>query len=575
MGPALGVNLAEFEFPAYFNFFVQRKRCTLIVDSDDAEKNIRRVFSETLLGPAQFRREKNPIAYEPEDFADTYPKEAIPDFQKEFKHFRMMPDGKELVLETLLKFNHFRIAENGAHEGLGVPPILIDEPDLEERLLSTAAQTDSISEDADANADATAAAVLATALERRRSDGALVEDNMRSSYIQSQQAPAKDSAPAAESSGSDLRKVALKLEKDERRKTWSYSQAKWIGDVATIYPEDATPEQIEAGTTKRVEIFSKLNVVITCLSALPNPTTCGPANPFHLDSFVLNPCPSEMPGGGEYILHDVDENNKIVGKARFSGHVKVSEAMSVDGFGGKSFMDNLATASRRKSDALSDSEDDEFDEMQVEKTFGSGAPSSVPRPILPPSFHPPSFGVTVLGNSHGFDKSGSVSGYVLWVNGRGVMIDPPPYSSATLEREGIRPRMIVGIIITHCHADHDAGTFQKVLTGSQVVVITTPTIYKSFIRKYSALSALSPALLRHSHRYKPAIIGTPLRFQGATFHFTYSLHTIPCVGFRVDWRGRSMVFTADHFNSPEGIQKMEDAVSFVFLHGLISEMLVV
>ena len=38
----------------------------------------------------------------------------------------------------------------------------------------------------------------------------------------------------------------------------------------------------------------------------------------------------------------------------------------------------------------------------------------------------------------GFDNSGSVSGYVLWINGRGVMIDPPPYSSATLEREGIR-----------------------------------------------------------------------------------------------------------------------------------------
>ena len=268
MGPALGVNLAEFEFPAYFNFFVQRKRCTLIVDSDDAEKNIRRVFSETLLGPAHFRREENPVAYEPEDFADTYPKEAIPDFHKEFKHFRVMPDGKELVLETLLKFNHFRIAENGAHEGLGVPPILIDEPDLEERLLSSAVQIGSIPEDSDADADATAAAVLAAALQRQRSDGALVEDNMRSSYIKSQQAVASDSAPAAESSGSDLRKVALKLEKEEKRKTWSYSQAKWIGDVATIYPEDATTEQIEAGTTKRVEVFSKLYPVVFISSSI-------------------------------------------------------------------------------------------------------------------------------------------------------------------------------------------------------------------------------------------------------------------------------------------------------------------
>ena len=121
MGPALGVNLAEFEFPAYFNFFVYKKRCTLVVDSADAEQNIRRVFSETLLGPAQFRREDNPIAYEPEDFASDFDTDAIPNFQKELKHFRIMPDGKELVLETLLNFRHFNTpVENIGHENLGI-----------------------------------------------------------------------------------------------------------------------------------------------------------------------------------------------------------------------------------------------------------------------------------------------------------------------------------------------------------------------------------------------------------------------------------------------------------------------
>jgi glyoxylase-like metal-dependent hydrolase (beta-lactamase superfamily II) len=262
-----------------------------------------------------------------------------------------------------------------------------------------------------------------------------------------------------------------------------------------------------------------------------------------------------MPGGTEYIMHDIDEKNHIVGKARFSGNVKVSESMSVDGFGGKSILDdNLEIV--RDEDFL---ESQDLDTVDSEKS--ELLDSLLETNPLPPTFHPPSFGVTVLGNSHGFDKSGSVSGYVLWINGRGVMIDPPPYSSATLEREGIRPRTIVGIILTHCHADHDAGAFQKVLTGSPVVVITTPTIYKSFIRKYAALSALSPALLRHSHRHKPAIIGTPLRFQGATFHFTYTLHSIPCVGFRVEWRGRSMVFTGDHFNSPPDIDRLQERVS--------------
>lgn len=121
IGPALGVNLAEFEFPAYFNFFVYKKRCTLVVDNVDAEDNIRRVFSETLLGPAQFRRARNPIAYEPEDFAPDFPRDAIPNFQKELQHFRIMPDGKELVIETLLDFRHFEMRSDG-HDNLGVPP---------------------------------------------------------------------------------------------------------------------------------------------------------------------------------------------------------------------------------------------------------------------------------------------------------------------------------------------------------------------------------------------------------------------------------------------------------------------
>lgn len=121
IGPALGVNLAEFEFPAYFNFFVYKKRCTLVVDSGDAEDNIRRVFSETLLGPAQFRRANNPVTYEEEDFAPDFPREAIPNFQKELQHFRIMPDGTELVIETLLNFCHFETRSDG-HDNLGVPP---------------------------------------------------------------------------------------------------------------------------------------------------------------------------------------------------------------------------------------------------------------------------------------------------------------------------------------------------------------------------------------------------------------------------------------------------------------------
>ena len=287
-----------------------------------------------------------------------------------------------------------------------------------------------------------------------------------------------------------------------------------------MYPPTATPEQRRSNKTKRVEIF-------------------------------------KMPGGTEYVIHDVDDNGIIVGKARFSGTVKVPDEIAVEGF--------LAP----------DAVDDDMSEEPIEigatiETRSTGGSTSdlnfrIPKTVIPPTFHPPSFGLTVLGNSHGFDKNGSTSGYVLWINGRGIMIDPPPYASSTLEREGIRPQMIVAIIITHCHADHDAGAFQKVLTGSRVAMITTPTIYKSFIRKYAALSGLSPTLLRHSHRHRPAIIGQALKFQGAKFHFTYTLHTIPCIAFKVEWRGRSMVFTGDHLNSPPLIATLEENVCFIVL----------
>ena len=64
-----------------------------------------------------------------------------------------------------------------------------------------------------------------------------------------------------------------------------------------------------------------------------------------------------------------------------------------------------------------------------------------------------------MGNSHGFDPEGSTSGYLIWINGRGIMVDPPPFCTYNLKKKGIPSTLIEGVIISHCHADHDAGTF--------------------------------------------------------------------------------------------------------------------
>lgn len=174
------------------------------------------------------------------------------------------------------------------------------------------------------------------------------------------------------------------------------------------------------------------------------------------------------------------------------------------------------------------------------------------------AFEIPMFGLTILGNSHGFDPNGTTTGFVVWVNGQGIMVDPPPHSSNVLKKYGIQPKSISAIILTHCHADHDAGTFQKMITDHKVDLMTSATIYNSFVRKYSAVSGLSKEFLETLFNFKPVILGEPNYWKGAVFNFFYSLHAIPCVGFRIDFKGQSMVYSADTFYDPPGLLALRD-----------------
>ena len=59
-------------------------------------------------------------------------------------------------------------------------------------------------------------------------------------------------------------------------------------------------------------------------------------------------------------------------------------------------------------------------------------------------------------------------------------------------------------------------------------------------------------------KFRPVVIGTTLRFNGAILNFFYTLHSIPCIGFTVDYLGKSMYFSADTYNDPEGVKKIAD-----------------
>ncbi|MCS6901988.1 MAG: cAMP/cGMP-dependent 3',5'-cyclic-AMP/GMP phosphodiesterase, partial [Myxococcales bacterium] len=174
-------------------------------------------------------------------------------------------------------------------------------------------------------------------------------------------------------------------------------------------------------------------------------------------------------------------------------------------------------------------------------------------------FQPPMLGVTILGSSHGFDPAGKTTGFLIWIGGRGLFVDPPVDATETLREQGVPSKLIDGIILTHCHADHDSGTFQKILDEGRVNVYTTPTIMGSFLRKYSALSGLSEDILRRTFIFNPVKIGAPTRVHGAEIKFFYTLHSIPALGFELFFGGKSLAFSGDSLYDPERVLALRDA----------------
>ncbi len=171
-------------------------------------------------------------------------------------------------------------------------------------------------------------------------------------------------------------------------------------------------------------------------------------------------------------------------------------------------------------------------------------------------FTPPRMGMTCLGSSHGFDPKQNTSGFILWLNNRGIMIDPPVASSEWLQQSNVNPKYIDSIILTHCHADHDAGTFQKILAEEKINIYTTQTVMTSFLKKYSALTSIPKEQLLEMFNFFPISIDQPVYIHQGIFDFFYTFHAIPTVGFKVKFRGKTLVYSSDHLNEPDIIEKL-------------------
>eukprot|EP01119_Soliformovum_irregulare_P016677 TRINITY_DN4868_c0_g2_i3.p1 TRINITY_DN4868_c0_g2~~TRINITY_DN4868_c0_g2_i3.p1 ORF type:complete len:1018 (-),score=260.94 TRINITY_DN4868_c0_g2_i3:72-3125(-) len=163
-----------------------------------------------------------------------------------------------------------------------------------------------------------------------------------------------------------------------------------------------------------------------------------------------------------------------------------------------------------------------------------------------PQFDPPTFGVTFLGTSHGFDAKGHTTGFIIWIGGNGILVDPPSYSTEYLRVNGIA-NSCSRVILTHCHSDHDSGILKKIVEGEKVELYTTKTVNESYKRKMNAVTGLN---IGDYYNFVPVPIGKPFKILGAEFEFDYALHTIPCVRFKLNFGGKSIAYSADTYYNP-------------------------
>ena len=118
----VGVNVAEIEFPTYFNFFVLQKSVHLICTSSQ-KQSINDSFKEIILGPEQ---DKLHIDEEYGDIKDPKVYGARPDMRREMDYFVEPRGGRLINHETLVQYTEFKhkratvvfeVGDNGENGG--------------------------------------------------------------------------------------------------------------------------------------------------------------------------------------------------------------------------------------------------------------------------------------------------------------------------------------------------------------------------------------------------------------------------------------------------------------------------
>jgi CRP-like cAMP-binding protein len=169
----------------------------------------------------------------------------------------------------------------------------------------------------------------------------------------------------------------------------------------------------------------------------------------------------------------------------------------------------------------------------------------------------PQFGVTPLGTSHGFDPVGDVTSFVIWLNGRGILVDPSPEALIYLKQMGVATADVPYVFLTHIHADHDGGLLGKLLSGSRTSIIASDVVFRSFIEKAEIVTGHNcerEGLVRHVAANPGAPATVEIGGGLAIFETRWNLHPVPTNGFRMRFGGRTFGYSGDTQYDPAAIR---------------------
>jgi CRP-like cAMP-binding protein/ribonuclease BN (tRNA processing enzyme) len=186
-------------------------------------------------------------------------------------------------------------------------------------------------------------------------------------------------------------------------------------------------------------------------------------------------------------------------------------------------------------------------------------------PALPPDFfkeqplEPPTFGVSFVGTGSGFNPFRRTTSFVLWVGGKGVLVDPGMDPWTEFNKLGIDDVDVPFVLLTHCHADHDAGMIRAVIHQRRIRLMTSRVVFESFLRKAKAFSGCD---IRHHLDFVEINPGDSLALENARITVSSAFHSIPTIRFVVTFHDKTakreikIAYSADTCRDRERIDTM-------------------